>query len=297
MAERQPGNAAGSATACLPILIAHPVAGVFSHRHFHAAHIPHDGGGKPQQDGRGANYLGLPTVLLLMALPIFPILWGGVALELPIAAEYFPLAVPLATGSTSFAIIAFVGGLSAATGAMVGIALALSTMILNHWILPATTLRTKRDIYRQIMWLRRILILVVLLFGFGSYLVLNNRYSLTELALPAFILTLQLLPGVIGVTHWSRGNSLGFISGLLIGTAIWLIWLMIPMVLGVHSISLPGLDRPIRLGASEWDFVTLWSIGLNTLVFISVSCSANRPMKSATARRFARMMNSPTLFA
>ena len=46
---------------------------------------------------------------------------------------------------------------------------------------------------------------------------------------------------------------------------------MIPMVLGVHSISLPGLDRPIRLGASEWDFVTPLSIGLNTLVFISVS--------------------------
>ena len=122
------------------------------------------------------------------AFPLFYCSWhclyspfsGAVLpLELPIAAEYFPAqAVPLATGSTSFAIIAFVGGLSAATGAMVGIALALSTMILNHWILPATTLRTKRDIYRQIMWLRRILILVVLLFGFGSYLVLNNRYSL-----------------------------------------------------------------------------------------------------------------------
>lgn len=212
-----------------------------------------------------------PLFLLLMALPIFPILWGGLALELPIAAEYFPLAVPLATGSTTFAIIAFVGGLSAATGAMVGISLALSTMILNHWILPATTLRTKRDVYRQIMWLRRMLILVVLLFGFGCYLVLNKRYSLTELALPAFILTLQLLPGVVGVAHWSRGNSLGFIAGLVIGATIWLIWLMLPMVLGVHSITLPMMHHPIGLGVGEWEAVTLWSIGINTLVFIGVS--------------------------
>lgn len=212
-----------------------------------------------------------PLFLLLMALPIFPILWGGLALELPLAAEYFPLAVPLATGSTTFAIIAFVGGLSAATGAMVGIALAMSTMILNHWILPATTLRTKRDVYRQILWLRRMLILVVLLFGFTFYLILSRRYSLTELALPAFILTLQLLPGVVGVAHWSRGNSIGFIAGLSIGAIIWMIWLMIPMVLGVHSITLPFTHRPIGLGVSQWESTTLWSIGINTLVFISVS--------------------------
>lgn len=212
-----------------------------------------------------------PLFLLLMALPIFPILWGGLALELPLAAEYFPLAVPLATGSTTFAIIAFVGGLSAATGAMVGIALAMSTMILNHWILPATTLRTKRDVYRQILWLRRMLILVVLLFGFTFYLILSRRYSLTELALPAFILTLQLLPGVVGVAHWSRGNSMGFIAGLSIGAVIWMICLMIPMVLGVHSITLPFTHRPIGLGISQWESTTLWSIGINTLVFISVS--------------------------
>jgi PAS domain S-box-containing protein len=212
-----------------------------------------------------------PLFLLLMALPIFPILWGGLALELPIAAEYFPLAVPLATGSSAFAIMAFVGGLSAATGAMIAIALALSTMILNHWILPATTLRTKRDIYRQIIWLRRVLILVVLLAGYGFYLLLNNRFGLTELALPAFILTLQLLPGVVGVAHWSRGNRRGLMAGLSIGTVFWVVGLMLPMLLGVHSISLPGLERPIRLGASEWETVTLWSLGLNTLVFIGIS--------------------------
>ncbi len=212
-----------------------------------------------------------PLFLLLMALPIFPILWGGLALELPIAAEYFPLAIPLATGSTTFAIIAFVGGLSAATGAMIAIALALSTMILNHWILPTAPLRTQKDLYRQILWLRRVLILVVLLAGYGFYLMLGNRFGLTELALPAFILTLQLLPGVVGVAHWSQGNRRGLMAGLAIGGIIWLVFLMLPMIIGVHSVTLPGMERPLRLGAGEWESVTLWSLGLNTLVFIAVS--------------------------
>ncbi len=212
-----------------------------------------------------------PLFLLLMALPIFPILWGGKALELSIASEYFPLAIPMATGSSVFTVIAFVGGLSAATGAMIAIALALSTMILNHWILPATSLRSQNDIYRQIVWLRRILITAVLLGGYLFYLSLHNKFGLTELAIPAFVATLQLLPGVIGVAHWSRGNRKGFIAGLTIGGCLWFFILMLPMLLGIQSITLPYVDRPISVGATQWANVTMWGLGLNTLVFIVIS--------------------------
>lgn len=212
-----------------------------------------------------------PLFLLVMALPVFPILWGGVALQIDSPAQYFPLSVPLATGSNTFAIIAFVGGLSAATGAMVAIALALATMILNHWLLPIYRVRAKRDIYRQLIWMRRGLIAAVLLFGYLFYVALNNAFNLTELALAAFIATLQLLPGVIAVAHWPRGNRRGLISGLMVGSNIWFFGLMLPMIKGWTSATVPFWPHPIAIGVDEWSTVTLLSLGLNTLIFLCVS--------------------------
>jgi PAS domain S-box-containing protein len=212
-----------------------------------------------------------PLFLLLMALPIFPLLWAGLALDIRIPATYFPLAIPLASSNATMAIIAFVGGLSAATGAMIAIALAMSTMVLNHWILPATPLRTKTDIYRQLIWMRRILVAVVVLAGYLFYLLLQDRYNLTQLALAAFIGTLQLLPGIIAVAHWSRGNRRGLLAGLAVGTTVWLLGMLWPMLSGQDSYTLFGLTDPIPVGPAQWNQITLWSLGLNTVVFVWAS--------------------------
>ncbi len=212
-----------------------------------------------------------PLFLLVMALPVFPILWAGQALNLDSPTQYSPLTIPMFNDQATFALIAFVGGLSAATGAMIAIALALATMILNHWLLPIFRVRAKRDIYRQVIWMKRCLIAAVLLCGYLFYVALNNRFNLTELALAAFIGTLQLLPGVIAVAHWTDGNRRGFIAGLCSGTFIWFFGLMLPMFNGWDSVSLPLFANPILLGADQWSEVTLLSLGLNALVFVGVS--------------------------
>ena len=212
-----------------------------------------------------------PLFLLLMALPIFPLLWAGFALDIQTPALYFPLAVPLASDNVTLSIIAFVGGLSAATGAMIAIALAMSTMVLNHWILPATPLRTKKDIYRQLIWMRRVLVAAVVLTGYLFYVILNNRFNLTELALAAFIGTLQFLPGIIAVAHWSRGNRRGLLAGLAAGTSVWLLGMFWPMLSGITHYTLFGLIDPIAVGPDQWSPITLWSLGLNTVVFVWAS--------------------------
>lgn len=219
----------------------------------------------------------LPLFLLLMALPIFPILWAGFKVGTNLPAQYFPLAVPMAAGSKTFTIISFVAGLSAATGAMVAIALSISTMIMNHWILPATPLGTQKEIYGQLIKIRRILIVVVVLASYMFYSVLKNRFSLTDLSLVAFIATLQFLPGVISVVHWTKGNRLGLLSGLTIGMGLWFGGLMIPMMFGVSSYDLPGSNGLIRLGIDNWSDITLWSLGSNTVIFVIISLLTQQP--------------------
>lgn len=212
-----------------------------------------------------------PLFLLLMALPIFPILWAGIETKSLLSPEYYPVAVPIALNSKAFTLIAFIAGLSAAAGAMIAIALALSTMILNHWILPAIPLSTKQGVYEQLTWMRRILIGLVILGGYLFYFALGNKFNLTELALTAFIATLQFLPGVIAVAHWSKGNRRGLVAGLFVGMFIWLVTLFIPMLIGKSQLSIPWVGGAIWIGIEHWSNITLYSLGLNTLVFVIVS--------------------------
>lgn len=211
----------------------------------------------------------IPLLLLFMALPIFPILWAGFALDVSAPIQYFPLAVPMAMGADSLSILVFLGGLSAATGAQITIALASATMMLNHWLLPAFRIDAQRNVYQHIDWLRRGLILAVFLAGFLFFLLVHNRYSLGDLAILAFIEALQFLPGIVAIAFWPRANARGLLCGLLMGSGVWIMGLFLPMVLGIEAWTLPGLS--IAVGIEHWDHITLWSITLNLLLFTAFS--------------------------
>jgi PAS domain S-box-containing protein len=225
----------------------------------------------PRQRALNMVSWGFPLFLLLMALPIFPILWAGSVLNISLPVQYFTLGVPLQSGNVSLTILAFVGGLSAATGALVTITLALTTMCLNHWLLPVLRINTRRDLYGQLLWLRRFLILSIFVAGFGFFQLVHDRYSLINLAMLAFIEALQFLPGIIAITYWPRGNRRGFIAGLCVGSLIWAVGLLLPALTKLNQLYFPGVLNPIELGFSQWDHITLWSLGLNAIVFVSVS--------------------------
>lgn len=212
-----------------------------------------------------------PLFLLLMALPIFPILWAGTELSVPLPPQYYSLGVPILFDSPGLTVLAFLGGLSAATGAMVIISLALATMVMNHWLLPSLKLRTRTDLYSQLIWLRRVLIGAIFAGGYAFYWVLDNRFSLTHLAMTAFIETLQFLPATFAIVFWSRGSKRGLLTGLAVGTSIWACGLLLPILTGIESIQLPIGGFRIPVGIDYWSEVTLISLGLNTLFFVVIS--------------------------
>jgi PAS domain S-box-containing protein len=212
-----------------------------------------------------------PLFLLLMALPVFPILWAGFELAVPLPAQYFTLGVPILFNSPGLTVLAFLGGLSAATGAMIIITLALATMVMNHWLLPTFRLRARHDIYRQLLWLRRILIGAIFLGGYLFYWILDNRYSLTNLALLAFIETLQFLPGTFAIMFWTKGNRRGMLAGLAAGTLIWAAGLLVPVIWHIEALAVPFTEVVIPVGIEHWSDVTLVSLGVNTLIFVIIS--------------------------
>ncbi|MBX2807319.1 MAG: PAS domain S-box protein [Cellvibrionaceae bacterium] len=212
-----------------------------------------------------------PLFLLMMALPVFPILWAGFNLGVAHPVTYFTLGVPQAANAPILTVLAWLGGLSAASGALVVSVLSLATMMLNQWVLPLLSLKTQKDIYAQLRWLQRLLIIAIILCSYGLYLWLNNRYSLMDLALLSFIQALQFVPGVIAISYWPRANRYGFYAGLSAGTAVWLIGLAIPVITRAEAVFIPLVLGDVPMGVNAWDSLTLISIGVNIAMFIAVS--------------------------
>ena len=83
-------------------------------RQFHVAFAE-----SPGPKALTASSWGLPTYLLLLSLPIVPILWAGTLLKPDANPEYYVLGITLAGSSNALSVLAFVGGLSAASGAVI----------------------------------------------------------------------------------------------------------------------------------------------------------------------------------
>lgn len=213
---------------------------------------------------------GFPLFLLLMAIPIYPILWAGNKLEITTTVDYFTLGVPLAAGAEWISIFAFIGGLSAASGALIVGLVSVSTMVLNHWLLPFLPFKPEKDLYAELRWLRRIIILLIGVLGYNFYRLLSSNFSLTDLALLAFIEALQFLPGVIAINQWPRGHRFGLLAGLSTGTLIWLLGLTLPVITG-QSMSFDIGSLTITTGMQEWHTLTIIALGCNSLVFVVIS--------------------------
>ncbi len=216
---------------------------------------------------------GFPLYLLILNLAIPPILWAGTVLGGPTEPDYFVLGITLEGSSRLLPTIAFLGGVSAASAMMIVTTLALAAMCLNHLLLPASYPDPKLDIYRWLLWGRRMLIGVIIFTGYGFALLLERHEGLVQLGLISFVAVAQFLPGVFGLLYWPRATRWGFILGLLAGATVWTLTLLVPLLKTSGFISQGiELDWLIQAtGQDKWTFATSWSLAINAVIFIGVS--------------------------
>jgi Na+/proline symporter/signal transduction histidine kinase len=214
-----------------------------------------------------------PLFLLLMNLPIPLILWAGTALDLQVIPDYFALGITLEQGPDWLPVVAFLGGLSAASGMMIITTLALSSMTLNHILLPTSFPDPEINLYRWLLWGRRLLIGIIIMAGYGFYVLLEQNQGLVQLGLISFVAVAQFLPGIVGLIYWRRASRAGFLLGLLGGIAVWTITLLVPL-LETSGFIRTEFDLPaLRLasGLDQWEFATFWSLAVNAVLFVAGS--------------------------
>ncbi|WP_101047225.1 sensor histidine kinase [Macromonas nakdongensis] len=233
-----------------------------------------------------------PLYLLLINLFVLPIALGGLLHFGPgtVNPETFVLTLPLSQGQGGLALLAFIGGLSAATGMVVVEAIAVSTMVCNDLVMPVL-LRTQRwmhaqgcDLTRLLLGIRRAAILLLLLLGYLYYHLAGEAYALVSIGLISFAAVAQFAPALFGGMYWKGGTRPGAMSGLLLGFAVWAYTLMLPSLAksgwmpdgflqeGLFGV---GLLKPEQfLGLQGLDNLThslFWSLLLNAGAYIAVS--------------------------
>ena len=205
---------------------------------------------------------GLPLFFLLLSLPVLPILWAGLKSGSLTPMEYYPVTLGMDYDSHLFTLIGFLGGLSAASGLVIVITLALSTMCLNHLILPVWQPTARQNIYRWLLWKRRVLITALIWGGFLFYYIPSDSQSIRAVSNIGLIGSLQFLPAIIALLYWPRGNKKGFMAGVAAGTLIWVVFLVLPVATGINYFTLGDMNTR--------EIVAL-SLVSNVLLFVFVS--------------------------
>tara|TARA_R110000787_G_scaffold211281_3_gene321067 strand:+ start:2427 stop:5096 length:2670 start_codon:yes stop_codon:yes gene_type:complete len=231
--------------------------------------------------------------LYLFGITIFIMPIALVGLEVMPAGsnpDLYVLTLPLSEQRNELALLAFLGGFSSATSMVIVAAIAASTMVSNHVVMPialrllARTNAVSGDVRNLLLTSRRISIALILGLGFLYFYISGGSDALAAIGLIAFVGVAQFLPCLLGGIFWRGATKAGAIAGLLIGSAMWAYTLFLPSF-GGHFILTPevlalgpwgiSLLRPQSLmGLSDFDplvHAVVWSVGLNAIVFIVVS--------------------------
>ncbi|MBU2065023.1 MAG: hybrid sensor histidine kinase/response regulator [Gammaproteobacteria bacterium] len=225
-----------------------------------------------------------PLYLVLAALFVVPIALAGQMLLPPgVVPDSFVISLPLAEAHPVLALLAFIGGASAATGMVIVASVALSTMISNDMLLPWLLRRknTERPFEAFRHWMltaRRVSIVLILLLAYVCYRLLGSNASLATIGQISFAAIGQLAPAMFGALVWKQANRRGVFAGLIFGALIWFYTLIMPLVarsLGWPLESLPGLAAVLYAPLGfEVDALTrgvVLSLSGNFLLFAWVS--------------------------
>ena len=171
-----------------------------------------------------------PAYLFLINIFVLPIALGGIIHSGgSYGADYFVLNLPLATGNSWLALLTFLGGFSAAAGMVMVESVAISTMMMNHLVMPIVVKLTPRAWFPVLLInLKRFGIFLIVFLGYLYHQIVGETFMLVNMGLISFAAAAQFGPSMVGSLYWKRGNKVGAITGIFLGFLVWFYTLLVP---------------------------------------------------------------------
>jgi signal transduction histidine kinase len=215
------------------------------------------------------------------------------------------LALPISQGAFSVALIAFIGGLSAATAMVIVETVALSIMVCNNVVLPLLLRRRGElaalgpDVGKLIIRIRRMSIAAILTLAYLYFLLAGTSAALAQTGLISFAAVAQFAPAFFGGLIWRRATAAGAMAGIVAGLLMWAYTLLLPSLAESGWLSRDFIDhglfgvaalRPRMLFNLAFDPLThgvLWSLIVNCAAFGAVSMLTRQsPIEKVQANAF-----------
>lgn len=254
---------------------------LFLPRQFHVAVVENSS----VEHIRKAMWL-FPLYLLLINIFVLPIAYGGLLLgEVQSGADYFVLSIPMHYGQQLLALIVFVGGFSAATAMIIVESVALSTMVMNSFVMPTLwDLSAIKNFHAVVLNIKRLVILGCVFLGYTFAVYIGEFYSLVDIGLKSFEAVTIFAPSILLGLYWKGGNKKGAAAGILVGFSVWIYTLLIPALMRAGIIETGGimaavfnstLLNPTALfgleGLDRWSHSLFWGLLLNIVFYVGVS--------------------------
>jgi Na+/proline symporter/nitrogen-specific signal transduction histidine kinase len=233
-----------------------------------------------------------PAYLLLINIFVLPIAIAGL-LHFPkgtVDPDTYLLALPMAEKFQWVALLAFIGGLSAATGMIIVETVALATMVSNDLIMPILLrvgrlhLSGRKDLTGLLLAIRRATIVIVVLLGYAYVRLIGESYALVTIGLVSFVAAMQFLPLIVGGVYWKGATEMGALAGLSAGFLVWIYTLLAPsfarsgwMAADFINEGPWGIEllKPYALlgltGLDPISHATFWTLVFNVGLYVGVS--------------------------
>lgn len=253
-----------------------------------------------------------PAYLFLINLFVIPIALAGMLYNDGVTAnaDFYVLQLPLETGHPWLALLVFIGGFSASAGMVMVESVALSTMILNHLLMPII-LRIysgASNLSILLINLKRLAIIAVILGGYLYYRFLGESVALVNIGLISFLAATQFAPAIIGGLYWRRATHRGAMVGLILGFVVWFYTLLVPTFVDSGWIGRAILEeglfglavlRPTALlglvGFDLWTHALFWTLFVNIGSFLAISLlTSPTPAEEEQIEKFVDVFKSRT---
>ena len=256
-----------------------------------------------------------PLYLIAINIFVLPIALAGL-MTFPagtVDSDTFVLTLPMSERAGGLALIAFIGGLSAATGMVIVESIALSTMLCNDLIMPILLrlrwlgLTERGDLTRLVIAIRRGSIALVLFLGYLYFHFIGGSYALVSIGLLSFAAVAQFAPAIIGGIYWKGATRSGALAGLSAGFLMWTYTLLLPSFARSGWLAMDLLEagpwgiamlRPYALfgleGFDNLSHALFWCMVANIGLYVGVSMVTRQsPTERIQATRFVEVFQQP----